>query len=245
MSVTAASTIRTAHKADRCATLGPGARAVIWVQGCLRACPGCIAPDLQPPDGGREATIASLAEWLLAIPDIDGLTLSGGEPMEQAAALAELIEQVAGHRDLTTWCYTGYTLEQLVAEGNEDRLRLLALLDVLVDGPYVEDRHTDLLWRGSDNQRILPLTPRGRTLVPDSAERGRGRRFPRDGDPPSRFPRGPRAGADDPRDRRQPHAARPGVAQRRRSQLRPSLACSCRGGGRPKGGKGHSRVWPD
>ena len=172
MSVTAASTIRTAHKADRCATLGPGARAVIWVQGCLRACPGCIAPDLQPPDGGREATIASLAEWLLAIPDIDGLTLSGGEPMEQAAALAELIEQVAGHRDLTTWCYTGYTLEQLVAEGNEDRLRLLALLDVLVDGPYVEDRHTDLLWRGSDNQRILPLTPRGRTLVPDSAERG-------------------------------------------------------------------------
>lgn len=172
MSVTAASTIRIAHKADRCATLGPGARAVIWVQGCLRACPGCIAPDLQPPDGGREATIASLAEWLLAIPDIDGLTLSGGEPMEQAAALAELIEQVAGHRDLTTWCYTGYTLEQLVAEGNEDRLRLLALLDVLVDGPYVEDRHTDLLWRGSDNQRILPLTPRGRTLVPDSAERG-------------------------------------------------------------------------
>lgn len=170
--MSAAGTLRVAHLAERCHSLGAGARAVIWVQGCSRTCPGCIAPELQPPDGGRQASIASLGEWLLAIPDIDGLTLSGGEPMDQAAALAELIEQTAGYRDLTIWCYSGYTLEQLVTEGNEDRLRLLALLDVLVDGPYVEDRHTDLLWRGSDNQRILPLTQRGRTLVPGSAERG-------------------------------------------------------------------------
>lgn len=172
MRVTVASTLRIAHRASRCVTLGPGVRAVLWVQGCPRRCPGCIAPELQAPDGGSEESIGALAEWLLGLPDIDGITLSGGEPMEQAEGLAHLLQRVRRERDLTAWCYTGYSSEELTADGDPDRLRLLALLDVLVDGPYVAERHTDLLWRGSDNQRILPLTDRGRAAVPRPDERG-------------------------------------------------------------------------
>src|ERR1700722_19472169 len=84
---------------DRCQVLGPGVRAVIWVQGCPLRCPGCIAPETLPfaaADGnvGGVRSVADLAGWLAELDETEGVTLSGGEPFAQAEALAELLDTV-------------------------------------------------------------------------------------------------------------------------------------------------------
>ena len=140
--------------------LGPGARAVVWVQGCPFKCPGCIVPESWDSAGGYELPIPDLAAWVLAQSGLDGLTLSGGEPMAQAEALAELVSQVRAQRDLSVMCYTGYRLGDLTHRGTPDQHALLALCDILIDGPYIRSQHADLRWRGSRNQRVLALSPR-------------------------------------------------------------------------------------
>ena len=85
------------------------------------------------------------------------LTLSGGEPMMQPEPL-RLIAQAAKERGMNVWCYTGFTLEKLLEERREDRMRLLECVDVLVDGPYLShERSLDLLYRGSKNQRLIDM----------------------------------------------------------------------------------------
>lgn len=146
--------------------LGPGRRAVIWVQGCPFACPGCIVPESWEATGGEAIAVSALAAWVLAQPDVVGITLSGGEPMGQAAALVALIDQVRAVRDLGVMCYTGDRLERLQAHGSLAQRALLERIDLLVDGPYRQDQHGDLLWRGSHNQRLLALSDRDRNAIP-------------------------------------------------------------------------------
>jgi len=145
--------------APRCTVLGPGTRAVVWVQGCPFRCGGCVVPESHAFTGGTEIRVEELAERILAIPDIEGVTFSGGEPFSQATALVTLAERL---RDagLSVMSYTGHTLESLAAHGTPVQHDLLRRLDILVDGPYVASRHTDKRWRGSDNQRVIFLTPR-------------------------------------------------------------------------------------
>jgi len=119
---------------------------------------------------GTSTPAAQLAEWILTQPAIDGITLSGGEPMLQAAALIDLIDRVRLHADLGVMCYTGYTYDHLLKFGDAAQRDLLARLDILIDGPYIESRHADRLWRGSDNQRILCLTPRYVAIVAQRLE---------------------------------------------------------------------------
>lgn len=145
--------------------LGPGQRAAIWVQGCPFACPGCIVPESWNPGGGETVAVTELADWVLAQPHIEGITLSGGEPMMQAAALTRLIDCIRQHRDIGVMCYTGHRLESLQQQGTESQRQLLARVDLLVDGRYVREQHDDRLWRGSRNQRLLLLTRRYRTEV--------------------------------------------------------------------------------
>lgn len=148
--------LRIAQRAERCEVLGPGARAVIWVQGCERRCPGCIAPDKQPMDGGELLDTSGIAEWLTSLPNIHGITVSGGEPFLQAEALTELVQLVRERRPELSWLsYTGYCLEELSQAGTPEQQKFLQQLDILIDGPYVQERHTDLIWRGSDNQRVI------------------------------------------------------------------------------------------
>ena len=144
--------------------LGPFARAVLWVQGCPRSCPGCIAPESQPADGGELLPVADVERWLRSCPDIEGVTVSGGEPFAQAESLCELIRSM---RDtgLGWMCYTGFLYEWLRDEGSPAQRRLVSLVDLLVDGPYLQERHADLLWRGSGNQRLLAISDRYRNLV--------------------------------------------------------------------------------
>ena len=88
-----------------------------------------------------------------ATQDIEGITISGGEPFEQAAAVADLTEIVRG-TGLTVMCYSGFTLAELKQKKSEDVQRLLENIDVLVDGRFIEAKAEPLRWRGSSNQKI-------------------------------------------------------------------------------------------
>ncbi len=154
--------------------LGPGLRSVAWVQGCPFHCQGCIAPEWIPMRLAREVGPADLAVELLAHTGVTGFTFSGGEPMAQAAGLAEVIRIARRQRDLTLICFTGYRLTEL-----RDRppgpgvAELLAQTDVLIDGRYVAARNDGLGMRGSSNQHVHMLTGR---LAHAAAELGGGPR---------------------------------------------------------------------
>ncbi|GLY50779.1 anaerobic ribonucleoside-triphosphate reductase activating protein [Lentzea sp. NBRC 102530] len=138
--------------------LGPGFRSVVWVQGCPFRCRGCVAPEWIPDVPARLVGVEELAAELLADERVDGLTFSGGEPMAQAAGLAELARVARQVRDLSIVCFTGFTLAQL--EERPDAPQLLSEVDVLIDGQYVRERDDGLGLRGSANQVVHHLTGR-------------------------------------------------------------------------------------
>lgn len=135
---------------------GPGARFVVWLQGCSLGCAGCFNPTTHDPTAGREVPIADLAAQLAAA-DVEGLSLSGGEPLQQPAAAAALLD-AARALGLSTLAFSGYTLAEIRdLPGGPD---VLARLDVLVDGRYVSTERLATGLRGSANQRIHLLTRR-------------------------------------------------------------------------------------
>ncbi|MBQ4144936.1 MAG: radical SAM protein [Thermoguttaceae bacterium] len=153
--------LKIARFSTSCSVLGPGKRAVVWVQGCARRCPGCVAPETWDPEGGTVFSVETLAEKLTRLPEIEGLTFSGGEPFLQASGLCALADACRKIRpELTVMAFTGWTLEELLAREQREELALLARLDILIDGPYRETEHENLLWRGSRNQKVWFLTPR-------------------------------------------------------------------------------------
>ena len=136
---------------------GPGYRFAVFVQGCPHHCPGCHNPQTHDFNGGHMADTDDTIAYLGKNPLVRGVTLSGGEPMMQPEPL-RLIAQAAKERGMNVWCYTGFTLEKLLEERREDRMRLLGCVDVLVDGPYLShERSLDLLYRGSKNQRLIDM----------------------------------------------------------------------------------------
>jgi anaerobic ribonucleoside-triphosphate reductase activating protein len=145
--------------------LGPFSRAVIWLQGCYFGCRNCIVPESWDQKAGDLVNITELADWILGENDIEGITLSGGEPMLQAENLAVLIDSIKQKKDLGIVCYTGYKLEHILKFGSQEQRLLLTKIDLLIDGLYKEELHADLKWRGSTNQRLLPLTKRYYNLV--------------------------------------------------------------------------------
>lgn len=138
---------------------GPGFRYVVFVQGCPHHCPGCHNPQSHPFEGGTPRTAEDLFAEFSANPLLSGVTLSGGEPFCQAKALCELAALVK-QAGKTVVAYSGYTLEQLLEKAKDEPhiLQLLRLCDTLIDGPYIESkRNLELLFRGSENQRILDM----------------------------------------------------------------------------------------
>ena len=136
---------------------GPGYRLAVFVQGCPHACPGCHNPNSHDFAGGYLSDTAEVIAKMGKNPLVRGVTLTGGEPMMQAEALCE-IASAAREKGLNVWCYTGFTLEALKREGNTARMRLLSLIDVLVDGPYIaHERSLDLSYCGSKNQRLIDM----------------------------------------------------------------------------------------
>ncbi|MEO8552415.1 MAG: 4Fe-4S single cluster domain-containing protein, partial [Kofleriaceae bacterium] len=133
---------------------GPGARFVVWFQGCTLGCPGCFNPTTHPA-AGADTAIEDVIAQLRATPGIEGLSLSGGEPLQQPAAAVALLD-AARALGLSTLAFSGYALEEAQAIAPE----VVARLDVLIDGRYVAGERLATGLRGSANQRIRLLTPR-------------------------------------------------------------------------------------
>ncbi len=147
---------------------GPGFRFVVFTQGCKHHCPGCHNPNTHSFEGGTSISVDSLFEQIGKNPLLDGITLSGGEPFEQAEACAELASR-AHKAGLTVMTYTGYTFE-VIRDGSRDGWKsLLEETDILVDGPFELDKKNLLLkFRGSENQRIIDVKKSlaNKTVVP-------------------------------------------------------------------------------
>ena len=138
---------------------GPGLRFGVFVQGCSHECPGCHNPESWPADGGTMRTTDDVLAEIHENKLVRNVTLSGGDPFEQAAPCALLAETLTGE-GYDVWCYTGYLFEDLQERAREDAdvNRLLANINVLVDGPYVEALGSyELHWRGSSNQRLIDM----------------------------------------------------------------------------------------
>jgi anaerobic ribonucleoside-triphosphate reductase activating protein len=145
--------------------LGPGVRAGIWVQGCTIGCSGCVARDTWAAEGGAEVDVAAVLDWLDGLEGpVDGVTISGGEPFQQPAAVAELLDGIGSWRhgrteEVDVLVYSGYPWSRL------SRTRRLAALldrcDAVIAGPYVDRRNSGAPLRGSDNQQVVTLTPLG------------------------------------------------------------------------------------
>ncbi len=140
---------------------GPGARFAVWVQGCALRCPGCCNPHMFDPAGGEAVEVAGLLDRLDRVRgQVEGVTLLGGEPFEQAAAL-EPFARGARERGLSVMAFTGHLVEQLRVDRPPGSRDLLAHVDLLVDGPYRADLpERTRRWSGSANQRFHFLSHR-------------------------------------------------------------------------------------
>jgi anaerobic ribonucleoside-triphosphate reductase activating protein len=139
---------------------GPGLRSVIWLQGCSIRCPGCINKDFIPFVQRKIVRPAELAKlvWLEAL-DVEGITVTGGEPFDQAEGLAVLLSEIQ-ERGLSTVVYTGYYIEDLRSRSDPTVDQALGHADILVDGPYLAWEDKNVRGRGSANQRVHFLTNR-------------------------------------------------------------------------------------
>ena len=152
---------------------GPGARYALWLQGCSIRCPGCCNPHLFEPSGGeRVGGAVLLAEMRHVRDEIEGLTVLGGEPFDQAEALLPVLRG-ACDLGLSVVVFSGFTLEELRARPEGAVRDVLGTIDVLVDGRYDASRpETERLWAGSTNQRFHYFTDRYSPAIerPDADE---------------------------------------------------------------------------
>jgi len=143
--------LRLARTIARSQANGPGERFVIWVQGCPIHCPGCWNRDTWDPSGGQDSLVAELLSAIAGVEGLEGVTFTGGEPMAQAEALAELAA-ACRDRGLSVFIFTGYRQEQLKTPA---QLKLWGLADIVVAGPYVQaQRSFEHAWVGSANQQV-------------------------------------------------------------------------------------------
>jgi anaerobic ribonucleoside-triphosphate reductase activating protein len=144
--------------------LGPGTRVGIWVQGCSIHCAGCVSRDTWAPDPARAIEIDELMQWIDGLDGspIDGVTISGGEPFDQPRALRALADALSvwrhrRHDAVDLLCFSGYPLRRL----RREHAGLLGMFDAVIAEPYRRQEPTRLIWRGSANQRLVPLTDLG------------------------------------------------------------------------------------
>ena len=134
---------------------GPGFRTAIYCAGCAHHCPGCHNPESWDFAAGEWMEVDDLVQ-LVKEDSMSNVSFSGGDPFYQADAFTELARRIKEETSKTIWCWSGFTLEEI--EADPVMRKMLPWLDVLVDGPFLlEERDTDLLFRGSPNQRIIYL----------------------------------------------------------------------------------------
>ncbi len=135
--------------------LGPGKRAGIWFTGCDRHCPECISPELWNMNYGRETEPEELARFMEThMKNIEGFSISGGEPFYQSEGLKLLLEHLIKiNRDIII--FTGYTAEELQKSGDPAVRDIMDMASLIVAGPYVPEQNNGMGLRGSSNQEFL------------------------------------------------------------------------------------------
>ena len=149
---------------------GIGVRVSLFVSGCTHHCKGCFNEETWDFKYGEiftKKTQEQIFKWLEPS-YVSGLTVLGGEPMEyvnQQELLPFLKEVKRRFPDKTIWCYTGFTYEEILSDSRLSQI--LPFIDVLVDGPFIQEkRDTELLFRGSSNQRIIYLNGKEEDIIP-------------------------------------------------------------------------------
>lgn len=138
--------------------LGPGKRFAIWVQGCPFNCQGCMTPDSIPFRKEKVYTITRLVEKIKKVQNLEGITISGGEPFMQAEQISELIQKIKDFNPFVNYIvYSGFKLDRLKWNAAK---KLLKEIDVLIDGLYVNKLNNNKGIRGSTNQKIHFITNR-------------------------------------------------------------------------------------
>jgi len=134
---------------------GPGFRTSIYCAGCEHHCPGCHNPQSWDRKNGHWVDVQEILDVIKA-DEMSNVSFSGGDPLYQVEAFTELARRIKEETGKTIWCWTGFTYEEILAD--ERLSMILPYIDVLVDGPFkMELRDTQLLFRGSSNQRIIYL----------------------------------------------------------------------------------------
>jgi anaerobic ribonucleoside-triphosphate reductase activating protein len=148
---------------------GPGRRFALWFQGCPLRCPGCCNPEMLSFDGGQPMTLRHVMQEVRTASEqqgIEGITLLGGEPLAHAAGGVALARE-ARRLGLSVMVFSGHTLAEARKLVDPAVAELLALTDILVDGPYIRELpDTRRRWIGSTNQVIHFLTARYRADDP-------------------------------------------------------------------------------
>ena len=140
---------------------GPGARFVIWTQGCSLGCPGCFNPLTHGINGGqgRPRTVQGLLEEIqLVATRIEGITISGGEPLEQPIPLETLLASIRKETPLGVILFSGFSVEEI--ETDPRRRAVLDHVDVLIAGRFDARHRVATGLRGSENKQIVLRTKR-------------------------------------------------------------------------------------
>lgn len=134
---------------------GPGFRTSVYGSGCTHRCKACHNPQSWDAKSGTAHSVESILN-IIKQEEFFGVTFSGGDPLMQIDGFTELAKRIKAETKKNIWCYTGYVFESIV---HSERLsKILPHIDVLVDGRYMEALHdSDLLFRGSSNQRIIDV----------------------------------------------------------------------------------------
>lgn len=150
---------------------GPGDRMVIWAQGCTKKCPGCYQPESWSVKGGVEISPAFLA-YRVRQENPFGLTLSGGDPLEQPEELLSFLELIQPQKNFLPGgiiCFTGFTIEEINA--NPLLSECLLFIDLLIEGRYIKELRSYSGLHGSSNQRFIwnENSDRGRSLIQEDS----------------------------------------------------------------------------
>jgi|688.fasta_scaffold17176_2 anaerobic ribonucleoside-triphosphate reductase activating protein len=130
---------------------GPGYRYVIWVQGCKLNCKGCFNPETHSNDGTTKIDIGVIANEINSNPTIEGITISGGEPLDYAKELIELIKLI--NPTLTSIIFTGYTIKEIIKDIY--KTELIKKIDLVLSGRYNQKAEHPFL-----NKKVLNITGR-------------------------------------------------------------------------------------
>lgn len=152
-------TLRVHHFEPYSYANGPGKRAVLWLQGCTLNCPACFNPHTHPITRGKEISVGDILKLIIQTSShIEGITISGGEPLQQLKPLLPLLSKVRQRTSLSIILFSGYTFEEILAMPAADQL--FSTLDVLIAGRYDPSLPSQNLWLGCTNKTVHFFTSR-------------------------------------------------------------------------------------